>query len=51
MVTDLPVQKPDPAALNWVLFQAAVAPMQALFVGDSRNDVLAARAAGCPVWR
>ena len=44
----LPVQKPDPAALNWVLAEAAVAPMQALFVGDSRNDVLAARAAGVP---
>ena len=44
----LPQQKPDPAALNWVLGEAAVAPQQALFVGDSRNDVLAARAAGVP---
>jgi len=44
----LPVQKPDPAALNWVLEKAGVAASQALFVGDSRNDVLAARAAGVP---
>jgi phosphoglycolate phosphatase len=44
----LPQQKPDPAALRWVLAQAQVQPEQALFVGDSRNDVLAARAAGVP---
>lgn len=44
----LPVQKPDPAALYWVLEQAAVQPAQALFVGDSRNDVLAAQAACVP---
>lgn len=44
----LPVQKPDPAALDWVLEQADVPPEQALFIGDSRNDVLAARAAGVP---
>ncbi|MBF7728479.1 phosphoglycolate phosphatase [Pseudomonas sp. N040] len=44
----LPLQKPDPAALHWVLAQAAVPPEQALFIGDSRNDVLAARAAGVP---
>ncbi len=45
----LPVQKPDPAALNWVMQQAGVAAPQALFVGDSRSDVLAAKAAGVPV--
>ncbi len=39
-------QKPDPAALFHVLHLAGIAPQQALFVGDSRNDVLAARAAG-----
>ena len=44
----LPVQKPDPAALHWVLQQASVLPQQALFVGDSRNGVRAARAAGVP---
>lgn len=44
----LPQQKPDPAALLHVLAQAGVAGEQALFVGDSRNDVLAAKAAGVP---
>ncbi|ACO80770.1 phosphoglycolate phosphatase [Azotobacter vinelandii CA] len=42
----LPQQKPDPAALFWVMAQAGVLAEEALFVGDSRNDVLAARAAG-----
>ena len=42
----LPQQKPDPAALLHVLRLAGVEPGQALFVGDSRNDVLAANAAG-----
>ncbi|GAA6131311.1 phosphoglycolate phosphatase [Halopseudomonas sabulinigri] len=45
----LPMQKPDPGALLWVLQQAGVTADQALFVGDSRNDVRAARAAGVPV--
>ena len=45
----LPVQKPDPAALHWVMQQAGVVAGQALFVGDSRSDVLAAKAAGVPV--
>lgn len=44
----LPQQKPDPAALLHVLRLAGVAPEQALFIGDSRNDVLAARAASVP---
>lgn len=39
-------QKPDPDGLLHVLAQADVAPAQSLFIGDSRNDVLAARAAG-----
>lgn len=42
----LPQQKPDPAALHWVMDKAGVAPGEALFVGDSRNDVRAAQAAG-----
>ncbi|MCU1717508.1 phosphoglycolate phosphatase [Pseudomonas sp. 5P_3.1_Bac2] len=42
----LPQQKPHPAALLHVMQLARVAPEQALFVGDSRNDVLAAKAAG-----
>ncbi|SDT87508.1 phosphoglycolate phosphatase [Halopseudomonas salegens] len=45
----LPVQKPDPAALHQVLAEAQVSARQALFVGDSRSDILAARAAGVPV--
>jgi phosphoglycolate phosphatase len=42
----LPQQKPDPAALLHVMQLAKVGAAQALFVGDSRNDVLAAKAAG-----
>ncbi len=42
----LPRQKPDPAGLQHVLRLAGVEPAQALFVGDSRNDIRAARAAG-----
>ena len=42
----LPQQKPDPAALFWVMDRAGVGAGEALFVGDSRNDVRAARAAG-----
>jgi phosphoglycolate phosphatase len=42
----LPQQKPDPAALRHVLQLARIEAGQALFIGDSRNDVLAARAAG-----
>ena len=44
----LPQQKPDPAALLFVMRLAGVEAQQALFVGDSRNDVLAARAASVP---
>nr|WP_061242600.1 phosphoglycolate phosphatase [Pseudomonas composti] len=44
----LPQQKPDPAALLQVMHLAGVEAGQSLFVGDSRNDVLAAHAAGVP---
>ena len=44
----LPQQKPDPAALLQVMHLAGVDAGQALFVGDSRSDVLAARAASVP---
>ncbi|WP_348983388.1 phosphoglycolate phosphatase [Pseudomonas oligotrophica] len=44
----LPQQKPDPAALFWVMDQVGATPAESLFIGDSRNDVLAARAAGVP---
>lgn len=44
----LPQQKPDPAALLQVMHLAGVTAAQSLFIGDSRSDVLAARAAGVP---
>lgn len=45
----LPVKKPDPAGLLQVMRDAGVKPQHSLFVGDSRSDVLAARAAGVKV--
>ena len=42
----LPQKKPDPAALQFVMKMAGVTPQQSMFIGDSRNDVLAAKAAG-----
>jgi len=44
----LPQQKPDPAALLWVMDRAGVKPGDSLFVGDSRNDARAAKAAAVP---
>lgn len=44
----LPQQKPDPAALFYVMDKADVVPEESLFVGDSRNDVRAAKAAAVP---
>ena len=41
----LPQQKPDPAALFWVMDKAGAEPSESLFAGDSRNDVRAAKAA------
>lgn len=45
----LPVKKPDPQPLLLACRELAVAPAAALMVGDSKNDIDAARAAGCPV--
>lgn len=45
----LPQRKPDPAPLLHACRELGVAPARALMVGDSRNDIEAARAAGCPV--
>ncbi|KPW92757.1 Phosphoglycolate phosphatase [Pseudomonas savastanoi] len=42
----MPQKKPDPAALFFVMKMAGVPASQALFVGDSRSDVQAAKAAG-----
>lgn len=44
----LPHKKPHPGALQHCLRHFGVAPEEALMVGDSRNDVEAARAAGVP---
>ncbi len=45
----LPVRKPDPAHLLESLKRIDVAPTRAVMVGDSGNDVQAARNAGLPV--
>ncbi len=45
---DLP-RKPAPDMLMAVLGALGARPAEALVVGDSRSDVGAARAAGCPV--
>lgn len=44
----LPHKKPHPGPLQHCLRHFGLAPGQALMVGDSRNDVEAARAAGVP---
>ena len=43
-------KKPAPDALLLACERLGVAPREALFIGDSQNDVDAARAAGCAVW-
>jgi phosphoglycolate phosphatase len=43
-------KKPDPAPIVHACERLGVRPDEALVIGDSANDVLAARAAGCPVW-
>lgn len=42
-------KKPDPMQLLHICTAFALAPRAALLIGDSVNDALAARAAGCPV--
>jgi phosphoglycolate phosphatase len=46
---DLPTKKPDPAPLRHVATFFGISPGRLLMVGDSGNDVEAARGAGCPV--
>lgn len=46
----LPLSKPDPLQLTHVCRKFGIAANLALFIGDSVNDVRAARAAGCPVF-
>jgi phosphoglycolate phosphatase len=43
-------KKPDPAPLAHACERLGVATREALMLGDSANDVAAARAAGCAVW-
>lgn len=45
----LPVKKPDPAVLYHACDLLGVAAGEAVMIGDSANDALAARAAGMPV--
>ena len=45
----LPKRKPDPLPLQHVLLPYGFEPSRCLMVGDSKNDVLAARAAGFKV--
>ncbi|QDF98717.1 phosphoglycolate phosphatase [Azoarcus sp. DD4] len=45
----LPVKKPDPAMLFHACELLGVPAEEALMIGDSANDALAARAAGMPV--
>ncbi|WP_413112790.1 phosphoglycolate phosphatase [Thaumasiovibrio sp. DFM-14] len=42
-------KKPNPMALHWLLEKHQLSAEQLLMVGDSKNDVLAAKNAGCPV--
>ena len=46
----LPKKKPDPLPLTHVCERFAIAPRDMLMIGDSLNDTIAARAAGCPVF-
>lgn len=45
----LPAIKPHPGPLFYLCGKFGLYPKQVLFVGDSRNDILAAHSAGCPV--
>ncbi len=45
----LPKRKPDPAPLLQVCRDFELHAAQVLAIGDSSNDAIAARAAGCPV--
>ena len=42
-----PCKKPDPTPLNFALEKLQASAAQTLMVGDSMNDALAAKAAGC----
>ena len=42
---DLPIKKPNPQALQTILKQTKLNPLQAVMVGDSASDIKAARSA------
>ncbi len=42
-----PEKKPNPVALNWLMDKHQLQPSDMLMVGDSKNDILAAKNAGC----
>ncbi|HAS6216147.1 phosphoglycolate phosphatase [Vibrio vulnificus] len=42
-----PEKKPNPIALNWLMKKHQIQPTEMLMVGDSKNDILAAKNAGC----
>lgn len=46
----LPRAKPDPMPLAWACGHFGLKPRDMLMIGDSKNDFLAARAAGCPIF-
>ena len=46
----LPKKKPDPLPLTHACERLSIHPRDMLMIGDSLNDTLAARAAGCPVF-
>ena len=46
----LPKKKPDPMPLTHACKELGIAPRDMLMIGDSLNDTIAARAAGCPVF-
>jgi phosphoglycolate phosphatase len=46
----LPKKKPDPLPLTHACAELGIAPRDMLMIGDSMNDTIAARAAGCPVF-
>lgn len=46
----LPKNKPDPMPVVWACGRLGVSPADAVLIGDSVNDVKAARGAGCPVY-
>jgi phosphoglycolate phosphatase len=43
-------RKPDPLPLTHACGELGIAPGEMLMIGDSANDAIAARAAGCPVF-